>query len=306
MSANGLEFGVLTKAERDIVARIEALGFDSVWCGGHIASRNPTPETMVQAARLSAFAERMTVGTAVLPLPLYPPAVVAKQALDLDIATSGRFVLGIGVAGEYAQEFRACGVPVEQRGARTDESIALIRRFWSGNPVSFYGRHYTVDDVVLRPAPYSPAGPPIVVAGRQVEAMRRAAALGDGWLPYLYSPRRYAASARTIGELAAAARRDMTSFRWCAFLFTNVHDDGDKARSEAAGYLSGNYRRDFGPLVEAVAAAGTAAEVRARIQSFIGAGARHLVIAPASRSRAVDIVERVAAEVIPGLALRPG
>ena len=74
-------------------------------------------------ARLSAVTERVLIGTSILLLPLYPPAIVAKQVADLDRATGGRVVLGIGVGGEYLQEFRACGVPVGERGKRVNEAI---------------------------------------------------------------------------------------------------------------------------------------------------------------------------------------
>jgi alkanesulfonate monooxygenase SsuD/methylene tetrahydromethanopterin reductase-like flavin-dependent oxidoreductase (luciferase family) len=295
------QFGVVTRAEPRDVRRIEELGFDSVWCGGHIASRNPSPEAMVQLARLSVLAERALIGTAVLTLPLYPPAVIAKQAADIDVATSGRLILGVGVGGEYPQEFRACEVPLAQRGSRMNESITLLRQFWSGKPVSFAGRHYQVQDARMQPTPTARGGPPIVVAGRQRAAMRRAALLGDGWMPYLYSPRRYASSVATITGLAADAGRDLSGFRWCAFVFTNVHANGDQARDEAAGFLGGNYERDFRATLDSVAAVGTVPEVRAKIQAFADAGARNIIITPASRTRALEIAEAIAREIVPSI-----
>lgn len=298
-----LRYGVVTHADARNVRRIEELGFDSIWCGGHIASLNPTPEAMVQLAQLSVLVDRAVIGTSVVPLPLYPPALVAKQALDIDVLTSGRLILGVGVGGEYAQEFRACGVPLAGRGARTDESITLLRQFWSNEPVSFAGQHFAVDGVRMRPAPVTPGGPPIVVAGRKPPAMRRAAMLGDGWMPYLYSPGRYAKSAEMVRSLAAGAGRDLGGFHWCVFVFLNVHSDGDQARTETAEFLGGNYRQDFRAMVDAVATAGTAPEVRSKIQAFVEAGARHIIIAPASRTRATEIAERFAQEIAP--AIRP-
>lgn len=296
-----LRFGVVTATDPRNVRRIEELGFDSLWCGGHVASPNAAPEAMVQLGRLSALTERALVGTSILTLPLYPPAVIAKQAADIDVATSGRLILGVGVGGEYAQEFRACQVPLSERGSRMNESIALLRQFWSARPVSFAGRHYQVEDVLMQPTPASSGGPPIVVAGRQQAAMRRAALLGDGWMPYLYSPRRYARSVETITSMAASAGRDLSGFHWCVFLFTSVHADHDEARDEAAGFLGGNYQQDFSAIVDSVAAAGTVPEVRAKIQALADAGARHIIIMPASRTRALDIAERIAREIAPSI-----
>ncbi|WP_456548830.1 LLM class flavin-dependent oxidoreductase [Blastococcus sp. SYSU D00813] len=288
--------------------RLERLGADSLWTGGHVASTNPSPEAMTALARLSAVTERARLGTAVLLLPLYPPAIVAKQVADLDRATGGRIVLGVGVGGEYPQEFRACGVPVAERGRRTDEAIPLLRRLWTGEEVTHDGPFHAMADVRIHPAPVQPGGPPVVVAGRRDPAMRRAALLGDGWMPYLFSARRYAASVSTIGRLAAAAGRDLASFGWYAFVFVNVDDDGARARQEAARTLGGTYRQDFSDVLGSVAAAGTPAEVTAVLQAFVDAGARHLVLVPAvgTGDRGV-VVRRLLDEVTPALrAARPG
>ena len=73
---------------------------------------------MVGLVRLATLTERVKVGTSILLLPLYPPTLVAKQIADLDGATGGRVMLGVGIGSEYAQEFRAVQVPIEERGRR--------------------------------------------------------------------------------------------------------------------------------------------------------------------------------------------
>lgn len=297
-----LRVGVVAAAvDAPTLARLERLPIDSLWAGGHVASRNPTPEAMVGLARLAALTERVTVGTSILLLPLYPPAVVAKQLADLDRATGGRTVLGVGVGGEYPAEFRACQIPLHERGPRTDEAIGLIRKLWSAQEISHPGPFFPMEDVRVHPAPAQPGGPPIVVAGRKVPAMRRAAHLGDGWMPYLYSPRRYAASVAAIRDLAAAAGRDLAGFGWYAFVFVNVDDDGARARAAAAESMGGTYDQDFGAMVDHVAAAGTVAEVAEKVVAFVRAGARHFVFAPApGRGGDADrIVRTVVDEVMP-------
>jgi probable F420-dependent oxidoreductase len=222
ISAAGTPFriGFSCPPSRELAAALEAMPIDSLWVGGHVASPNQSPEGMVQLARLAALTDRVTVGTAILLLPLYPPAVVAKQAADLDRVTGGRVVLGIGVGGEYPAEFRACGVPIGERGRRTDEAIPLLRRLWTGEEISHPGPFHPMEEVRILPAPVQPGGPPIVVAGRQPVAMRRAATLGDGWMPYLYSARRFADSVRTVREEAEKAgralRRPSSGWRTCS------------------------------------------------------------------------------------------
>ena len=290
---------------RRTIERLEAEPIDSLWTGGHIASRNPGPEAMASLVRLAALTDRVRVGTSILLLPLYPPAIVAKQLADVDRMTDGRVTLGIGIGGEYAQEFRACQVPISERGRRTDEAIPLIRSLWSGQEISHSGPYYSMDEVKIHPAPVQPGGPPIVVAGRRVPAMRRAALLGDGWMPYLYSAERYADSVRTIAAHAAEAGRSLEGFEWFAFLFVNVNPDGDTARQEAAAFLGGNYNQDFEAMLNRVAVAGSADEAIQKVQAFVDAGARHLICTPATREDAEPIRRRLLDEVLPHVRLPP-
>jgi probable F420-dependent oxidoreductase len=287
-----ISVGVVAGGSADRIRALEALPIDSLWVGGHVASRNPSPEAMVGLARLAALTERVQIGTSILLLPLYPPAIVAKQIADLDNATGGRVILGVGVGGEYPGEFRACQVPSSERGPRTNEAIPLLRKLWTAETISHEGRFYAMQDVKIHPAPVQPGGPPIVVAGRQEAAMRRAATMGDGWMPYLYSPRRYAASVQTIREVAEEAGRDLDGFGWHAFVFVNVGVDGDRAREEAAQGMGGNYNQDFRPMVDSVAAAGTADEVTEKLAAFVDAGARSFLFTPMTTPDATDAMVR--------------
>ena len=293
----------MTTADRNEVDALEALPIDSLWVGGHVASRNPTPEAMVQLARLAAVSSRVRIGTSILLLPLYPPAIIAKQVADLDRLTGGRITLGVGVGGEYEQEFRACGVPLEERGRRTNEAIPLLRRLWTAEEISHPGPLFPMEAVRIHPAPVQKGGPPIVVAGRQDVAMRRAARLGDGWMPYLYSPRAYAQSVERITSIAAEAQRDLSAFEWMQFLFTNVQDDAERAREEAAGFLGGTYSQDFRPMVDRVAAAGTPDQVAARVQEFVDAGARHVVFAIGASGDRLAMMRRILSEVVPRITI---
>jgi probable F420-dependent oxidoreductase len=297
-----LRFGVVATGDDDHVRSLEATVFDSLWVGGHVASRNPSPEAMVGLARLAALTERVTIGTAILLLPLYPPALVAKQIADLDRVSGGRVALGVGVGGEYPEEFRAMHVPIEERGRRTDEMIPLLRRLWTAEAVTHDGRYYAMADVRIHPAPAQRGGPPIIVAGRKEPAMRRAAAMGDGWFPYLYSPRRYAESVETITRVSASAGRDLTGFQWCVWVFVNIAQDGDAAREAAARTLGGTYDHDFGAMIDGVAAAGTSAEVTAKLCEFRDAGARHFVFAPATAGEDPrPVLDRLVGDILPAL-----
>jgi len=305
MRDDELDFGIMTGGPGTDVRALEQYPVESLWVGGHVASVNPSPEAMVSLAWLAAKAERVRVGTSILLLPLYEPAIVAKQVADLDNATGGRVTLGVGIGGEYPGEFRACRVPRNERGPRTDEAIDLIRRLWSGEELTHEGRFYAMDDVRIHPAP-AQAHLPIPVAGRQEPAMRRAALRGDGWMPYLYSPRRYAASVETIREVAQREGRDLTGFEWFCFVFVNVRADGSTARREAAEFLGGTYREgDFEAMIGNIAAAGDVDEVTATLLAFVDAGARHFIFTPASRTDARGVLDTLFADVVPRLSLPP-
>jgi alkanesulfonate monooxygenase SsuD/methylene tetrahydromethanopterin reductase-like flavin-dependent oxidoreductase (luciferase family) len=302
ISGGDIRIGIATGGDATTIRELEGRPIDSLWVGGHIASPNPSPEAMVGLVRLATLTERVTVGTSILLLPLYPPALVAKQIADLDRATGGRVVLGVGVGGEYSQEFSAVQIPVQERGRRTNEMIPLLRRLWTAQDVTHDGRYYPMQDVKIHPPPLQPGGPPIIVAGRKEPAMRRAALLGDGWFPYLYSPRRYANSVTTIRQSAADAGRDLTGFQWCAWVFLNINPNGDTARDEAARTLGGTYNQDFRAMIDSVAASGTATEVTAKLQSFYDAGARHFIFLPATAGADQrPVLDRLFAEVVPAL-----
>ncbi len=283
---------------------LAASGFDSLWVGGHVASPNPVPEVITSLARLAAWTERVRIGTAVLVLPLYPPGVMAKQLAEVDRMSGGRLTVGVGAGGEYPQEFRLCGIPLNERFARTDEAIVLLRELWSGHTISHSGRHYSMEEVRIDPAPAQPGGPPLVVGGRRQKAMRRAALLGDGWLPYLFSAERYHDSVDRITRTAREAGRSLDGFQWHAFVFVNVHRDPKTAQEEVVDFLGGTYHQDFSEFIDRVAVAGDTRQVGQRLQAYVDAGARHFVFVPASRTDAPAVRRRLVSEVLPGLAAR--
>jgi probable F420-dependent oxidoreductase len=298
-------FGFQTRSTSvDDVRALESLPYDTLWVGGHIAARTRSPEVMMQLARLAALTTRVRVGTSALLLPLYPPAIVAKQIADVDRVSGGRVILGIGVGGEHPQEFEACGVPLRERGARTDEAIPLLRRLWSAEEVTHEGRFFSMKSVEIAPPPLQPGGPPIVVTGRSSAAVRRAGRLGDGWMPYLYSPERFAKSVAGVRTAAEEADRALDDFLWMAFVCTNLAEDAADARADATEFFRASFQQDVSPFLDRVAAVGSPVEVAARIDEFIDAGARHIIVAPSTARDELAIARLFATEVLPRLARR--
>lgn len=310
MGTDRITFGAaaLPEPDRAWLAAAERLPLASVWQGGHVLPPSATGEAVTRLALMTAWTERLRVGSAVLVLPLYQPVIVAKQLADLDARSGGRLTVGVGVGGEFADEFAAIGVPIAERGARTDEAMDLLRALWRGGPVTHHGRYFDVDDVVLRPvaAPDGgpgpqPGGPPLVVSGRKPPAMRRAARRGDGWMPYLVSAGAYARSVATIRAEAAAAGRDLAGFEWLLYLYCSVRPDGDRARDDVASFLGRAYGDKPGAMLDRIAPAGTPAEVAAKLQPYVDAGARHIVISPAAHHDTFEVVRLAVEEVLPRL-----
>src|SRR5262249_45483608 len=160
-----------------------------------------------------------------------------------------------------------------ERGARTDESMEVLRALWRGGPVSHHGKFFSFDDVrlnVVQPPgkdshQMRPGGPPLVVAGRKEAAMRRAARLGDGWMPYLVSGEAYARSVLTIEEAARDAGRDLAGFEWMMYLYCSIRRDGERAREDVATFLGGAYGDKPREMLDRIAPSGTPDEVAARL-----------------------------------------
>jgi probable F420-dependent oxidoreductase len=184
-----------------MVKLAEAAGFDSVITVDHVVfphkytsvypyapgGRLPggpggaLPDPLIWMAAMAAVTTRLRFMTGVIILPLRNPFVLAKQVATLDHMSGGRIELGVGV-GWLKEEFEAVGVPFEKRGARTDEYIAVMRKLWADDGVSFAGQFVNCDEVSSNPKPVKRAVP-IVIGGHSEAAAKRAGRLGDGFFP---------------------------------------------------------------------------------------------------------------------------
>jgi probable F420-dependent oxidoreductase len=219
----------------------EELDFDAVWVGDHLACPAPGLDAPACLAAAAAVTSRIGLGFSVMLLGLRPPAWSAKQLVTIDALSGGRLLLGVGVGGEFPEEFTAAGVPVRQRGARLDESLAVIADLLTGRPVDFTGRTLTVRSPALEPAMAGP--PPIYVGGRGEPALRRAARHADIWLPMWLTPQRLAERSRTLAEFAEAAGRPTPGT--ALLIGVNVDDDRDRARAQAEAHIRGQYRMEL-------------------------------------------------------------
>ncbi|MFN0091833.1 MAG: LLM class flavin-dependent oxidoreductase [Acidimicrobiales bacterium] len=251
--------------------RAEQAGLDSLWCGDHVAHLY---DGLAVLACFAGATDQITIGLNVLVTPYRSAAVTAKALATIALAAPGRVVAGFGVGGEFPAEFTATGADPSVRGAYTDEALGVITRLWSGAPVSYRGRWNRLDEFQLEPPPAPP--PEVWIGGRSEAALRRAVRFGRGYTPYLVSPDQLAKRVVRLGELAAEAGRspqELTVGCLCT-LVPGVRGQAAVDLVSAAFKLSGLTPE----AIQQRYLLGGDDEVLARLQRYVDAGARHLIL----------------------------
>jgi probable F420-dependent oxidoreductase len=297
-----LEFATTLRSPYNVAAaaqRIEALGFDALGCGEHVMFHGDTANGFVSLATAAGATQHIKLLSAITLVPLYPAALLAKLGASLDVASNGRYMCGVGVGGEFPKEFIACGVPIAERGARTNEALEILQRVWSETNVNFDGKFTSLEDFSLKPLPIQRPRPPIWISGRKPVAMRRAARFGDGWLPYMYTPERLAQSLQVIRDECERNGRDPSEVKPGLYIFTAVHEDAKTGVKMAADRLGTQYAQDFDKIVSKYALGGTPEQCRARLREYIDAGAEFIVLSSACPDDYLETnIELIAKELV--------
>jgi probable F420-dependent oxidoreductase len=191
---------------RDIGRGAEDIGLNSFWLGEHVVlfsryeSRypgNPTGELGVPVDQglmdlsttigfLAGVTTELRFGTGICLVPQRNPVYTAKEMATADHLSDGRVDFGIGVGWSW-EEFEACGVPWERRGARTDEYLEVMRSLWTEHDSSFEGEFYSLPSCHLYPKPIQNPFP-VHVGGHSRAAMRRTARFAQGWFGFAIGP----------------------------------------------------------------------------------------------------------------------
>jgi probable F420-dependent oxidoreductase len=196
----------------------EAAGFDSVsvtdhpmpedeWMrsGGHHAL-----DPFVALSFAAAATTRLRLLTYIYVLAYRNPFLSAKAAASLDALSGGRFIFGVA-AGYLEAEFGALGLPVTEHDDLADEAIRAMKQAWTEDGVHFEGRHFVAHGHTQLPRPVQQPHPPIWVGGNSKRAIRRAAELGDGWMP-IFNPAAHASRRRTPALESAADLRARVAY----------------------------------------------------------------------------------------------
>lgn len=258
-------------------ARIaEQVGYASVWVGDHLKCPAPVLDAPTCLAVAATVTTRVQLGFSVMLLGMRPLAWAAKQIATLQHLSDNRLRLGVGVGGEFPQEYEAAEVPHSRRGARLDEALRLLPEYLGP------GTEHSLDP----PAPM----PQVLVGGRSDRAMDRAARFGDAWLPMWMSPETLAQRGERLAELAAQHGRPAPSIS--LLVLANVDDDQARARGQAAAHLHGQYGMEL-ERVERWTAFGSAERVAEFLEPYTRVGVSEILLLPLG-SHPLEQIERLA------------
>lgn len=205
----------------------EDLGFESVWIPEHLVFptqiRSPYPYTvdgqppinpatplldpLVLLALIAGQTSKIRLGTNIYILPLRHPLSTARMAMTLDLISNGRLSFGVG-AGWLKEEFDAVGIPFETRAASMREHVRALRALWTQDEPEFHGKYFDFGPVKFEPKPVQKPHPPLIFGGESEAALKRAAALADGWYGVRHTPesaRERATQLRRLREEAGRA-----------------------------------------------------------------------------------------------------
>jgi len=292
--------------------RAEASGlFDSVWVGDNFLSK-PRLEAVVALSAVAARTKRLKLGTICLAsFPLRHPLPFAIQWASLDVLSGGRTILvvcnggSVKMGGAFATELVAMGVKSSERPARVEEGIAILRRFFGPDPVTFHGQFYDFEEVQVLPKPVQ-ARVPIGIAVKPIAGdpvseeriLRRVARLADCWQMDSIDPAIFKGWWARVQEYANEYGREVPDAQ--LHLMVNINDDAARARQESVEFLEHYYGqgRISDDYLAHWLAYGSPAAVAEKIQTFIDAGFTTPVLRFTSPDQ-LGQLERCVTEVLP-------
>ncbi|HEY6737580.1 MAG TPA: LLM class flavin-dependent oxidoreductase [Actinopolymorphaceae bacterium] len=263
--------------------------FDSVWIGDSLLAK-PRPESIALFGALAAVTQnvRLAVGC-MASFPVRDPILLADQWATLDQISGGRMLLAVctGIvkaADASAREGALYGVTDKSRTGRLEENVAILRRLWTEDDVTFEGRYTSFSDVTVLPKPVQ-SPPPIQIASNPnpflpaERALRRVARLADGWMTTRKAPEYLTVNWPRVRRYLVEEGRDPDTFPVVAYHNVNLNPDRDAAYDESFRFL----REYYGPVFSEEdtrhwTAAGTVDEVVADLTELFDAGATEVTL----------------------------
>lgn len=312
-----------------VAARVEELGFDSVWVHDHTAwtrdmhrrhissgaaealVEKQTPdffEPLTTLSYLAALTKKVRLGVAVMVVPLKNPIYAAKQTANLDVISNGRLILGVGIgspATMQSRDYEIFGVNRKERGRIADEYIEAMRTIWTTPLSTFRGKYVSFENAEIYPKPVQKPYPPIWVGGWKKGAIERAAKLGDGWIPGWFTPAELKQRLKLLYERAEFYGRSGRKIEIGQEMVTSFAKTDEEAKRNAAPTVKAGlktYEREL--TVEGYMARsliGGPSQMMRQVESFVEAGVTHFELRPvySTIKQLIDMMALWSKEILP-------
>ncbi len=224
----------------------EELGFDSVWMEEHHGVKDHYwPSPLPVLAGFATRTSRMLLGTDILVFPFYHPVRLAEDVALLDVISGRRFILGTAI-GYKPDEFALYNTALENRGARFEEGLTLMKALWTQDTVTFTGRYYRVENGRIEPKPLSKPHPPVWIGGWGDLTLKRAATLAETWIPGPTADfARLLDGKRQFLAHRAAAGLTASITEWPLTREVIIADTDRQARELAERHIMVSYRHEY-------------------------------------------------------------
>ncbi|PKB84446.1 MAG: hypothetical protein BZY86_07680 [SAR202 cluster bacterium MP-NPac-SRR3961935-G1] len=281
----------------------ERIGYDSVWVGDSITSK-PRLEPLAVMAALAARTHRVKIGTAVMLNALRHPVHLAHSIATIDNISDGRIILGLGAGRSnnqmFVDEHAAVGVPIEERAARMEESIDVLRKLWTEDDVSNPEGFYPLTGMTLEPRPVQQPVPIWLSSNWVQRGLRRVAAQGDGWITNVPSTEMFTRCWDKIEEKGQELGRDVSRIPRALYISINLNDE-DEALSEGDGFMRAYYGIPYEVVSKQLLCVfGPAQKAIDAIKRYKDAGADYFIVRFASPNQ-MQQLEKFTELVVPNL-----
>ena len=281
----------------------ERIGYDSVWVGDSITSK-PRLEPLAVMAALAARTHRVKIGTAVMLNALRHPVHLAHSIATIDNISDGRIILGLGAGRSnnqmFVDEHAAVGVPIEERAARMEESIDVLRKLWTEDNVSNPEGFYPLTGMTLEPRPVQQPVPIWLSSNWVQRGLRRVAAQGDGWITNVPSTEMFTRCWDKIEEKGQELGRDVSRIPRALYISINLNDE-DEALAEGDGFMRAYYGIPYEVVSKQLLCVfGPAQKAIDAIKRYKDAGADYFIVRFASPNQ-MQQLEKFTELVVPNL-----
>ncbi|MDH3604136.1 MAG: LLM class flavin-dependent oxidoreductase, partial [Candidatus Tectomicrobia bacterium] len=264
----------------EVAQRADALGFRDLWVTDNTLDHASCLDSLTILTYAAAQTTTIRLGVSVLVLPMQHPVHVAHRVATLDYLSGGRAILGVGLGREY--HYRDFQIPTERRVRRFRESVELIKALWTEPKVTYRGEIFQLQDAVMGPKPVQTPHPPLWLGGGHPDALRRAAAIADGWMGAGGSGKAaFASSVPLVRAALEKVGRDPDSYPISKRVFMSVHERPEVAEAEVNYWFTEVYRNPS--LTREGGVYGTPEQVREQLEELVAMGANHLLLNPVTR-----------------------